>query len=386
MASIRRSPKSKYWIGCYTDVTGKQRQRSTRETDRKAALARAHEYEAAYRRLKTEQQARRVISDIYEEIHGSPLESTSIEKFFKGWIGRKKVELAPTSIPRYQSAVNRFLAFMGDRIQGDLGSLTTTDIAGFRDATAKETSVGSANVILKIIRTALTDAMRDSLLESNPATLVPTIRKKDAASTRRAFSLPELKVTLDHASEEWQGMILTGLYTGQRLGDIARMCWNNVDLAREEIRFMSQKTGRVMILPIAKPLLVWLVENASSDAPDAPLFPHAYDVIETQGRVSTLSNQFNRILSSAGLIDKRKNTSTGKGRSAGRDGSKLSFHCLRHTATSLLKNAGVSEAVAMDIIGHDSKLISQNYTHIEESTKRKALNALPDITKVKNEQ
>jgi hypothetical protein len=49
-----------------------------------------------------------------------------------------------------------------------------------------------------------------------------------------------------------------------------------------------------------------------------------------------------------------------------------------------LKNAGVSEAVAMDIIGHDSKLVSQNYTHIEESTKRKALSKLPDITEKSN--
>ena len=38
----------------------------------------------------------------------------------------------------------------------------------------------------------------------------------------------------------------------------------------------------------------------------------------------------------------------------------------------------------MDIIGHDSKLVSQNYTHIEESTKRKALSKLPDITRKSN--
>jgi len=60
----------------------------------------------------------------------------------------------------------------------------------------------------------------------------------------------------------------------------------------------------------------------------------------------------------------------------------LSFHCLRHTATSLLKNAGVSDAIAMDIIGHESKAISANYTHIETNTKRKALNALPDVTDI----
>jgi hypothetical protein len=53
---------------------------------------------------------------------------------------------------------------------------------------------------------------------------------------------------------------------------------------------------------------------------------------------------------------------------------------LRHTATSLLKNAGVSEAVARHIIGHESAPISRHYTHIDESSKRKALAKLPDVT------
>ena len=58
------------------------------------------------------------------------------------------------------------------------------------------------------------------------------------------------------------------------------------------------------------------------------------------------------------------------------------FHCLRHSTTSLLKNAGVFEAVAMDIIGHDSKAVSANYTHIEDEAKRKAVHELPDINEL----
>jgi integrase len=62
---------------------------------------------------------------------------------------------------------------------------------------------------------------------------------------------------------------------------------------------------------------------------------------------------------------------TGKGRALRRLVSEISFHSLRHTATSLLKNAGVPEAVAMDIIGH--------YTHIETKAKRAALQKLPNV-------
>ena len=60
--------------------------------------------------------------------------------------------------------------------------------------------------------------------------------------------------------------------------------------------------------------------------------------------------------------------------------NELSFHALRHTATSLMKNAGVSPAIVQDIIGHESPAISAHYTRIEESTKRLAVDALPDVT------
>jgi hypothetical protein len=45
----------------------------------------------------------------------------------------------------------------------------------------------------------------------------------------------------------------------------------------------------------------------------------------------------------------------------------------------LLKNAGVSDAVARDIIGHESEAVSRNYTHIDLATKRKAVDAMPDV-------
>ena len=38
MASLTRKPRSKYWFACFRDVNGKQRRRSTRQTDRKKAL------------------------------------------------------------------------------------------------------------------------------------------------------------------------------------------------------------------------------------------------------------------------------------------------------------------------------------------------------------
>jgi integrase len=56
---------------------------------------------------------------------------------------------------------------------------------------------------------------------------------------------------------------------------------------------------------------------------------------------------------------------------ARRTRAKLSLSA--HTATSLMKEAGIPEATVRDIIGHESKAVSANYTHVDEAAKRSAL-------------
>ena len=73
MASLRKKPNSRYWIACFTDGDGIQRQRSTQTTDRTTAQSMAQKFEAAYAMKLTEAQARKVVSDIYEGLHGEQL-------------------------------------------------------------------------------------------------------------------------------------------------------------------------------------------------------------------------------------------------------------------------------------------------------------------------
>jgi hypothetical protein len=49
-------------------------------------------------------------------------------------------------------------------------------------------------------------------------------------------------------------------------------------------------------------------------------------------------------------------------------------------ATTLLKASGVSDAVAREIIGHESAAVSRTYSHIDVATLRAAIDKLPDLT------
>jgi integrase len=136
-----------------------------------------------------------------------------------------------------------------------------------------------------------------------------------------------------------------------------------------------------MIIPIAPPLREQIENLPAGDDPHQPLHPRAFESVQKSGAVKTLSRQFYELLASAGLATRKphRKREAAPGRDGPRELSPLSFHSLRHTATSLMKNAGINASVVMDIIGHESEAISAHYTHVDEETKRAALDKLPDV-------
>lgn len=382
MASVRRFTLSRYWYACFSirgaDNKLKPVQRSTKETNRRRALEIAQKWEAAAHIKLTEAQARKVLGEIYVLVNpGDALAGSSAREWFTSWAQNKSLETAGSTANRYKKVCEQFLESLGKRAELDVNSLSARDILKFRDEFASKLSAATANVAVKVIRMALKDAVGGGLSLTNVAAAIkPAKAASGKQSARRAFTIPELQRIFRVAEGEWRGLILFGLYTGQRLGDVATFRWLNVDLSRGEITLVSQKTKRRLLIPLAKPLEEYLESLPAGDNPDEPIFPKAAAV----QRTSTLSNQFYRILAAAGLAPDRKHTSQGKGRNARRQFNELSFHALRHTATSWMKNAGISPAIVQDIIGHDSPAISAHYTHIDEQSKRRAIAALPDIS------
>ena len=57
----------------------------------------------------------------------------------------------------------------------------------------------------------------------------------------------------------------------------------------------------------------------------------------------------------------------------------LTFHCLRHNHTRMLKSANIPEAIARRIAGHLSVAISDVYTHLGEEVTLAAVENLPEI-------
>ncbi len=311
MASVWKHPESKYWFACFNLPDGTRTKRSTKKTSRTEAQKIADKFEEAARNMATESQARQVLSDIYEIVRGRGLKSATIEDFLLRWAAARKNEVSTVTAAKYLRTVRQFIKHLGDKAKQDLSHLDADDVASYRDSIAATRSTGTANLALKIVRIALGQGKRDGLILSNPADQIKILKEQGQETERRPFTLEELGRLLDVADTEMKGLIMFGLYTGQRLGDLARLTWQNLDLQEEELYFVTGKTRRRQRIPLAKPLLKYIESLPAGNTPDAPMFPRAFQVVTTQQRTGTLSNQFHSTLVAAGLAEKRTHEGTG---------------------------------------------------------------------------
>lgn len=381
MASIHKTPKSKFWQAAFYLPDGRRAQKSTGTTNRSKALQIAIEYDKASRLgrqgLLTDQKARSVIASIYTVANQDLMPASTLDAYLDRWLKVKAIETKESTMSEYTKTAQRLRDSLKTKCKRPLDGITQDDALRFRDGIAAVLSASTANKYLKIARVLWNDAVRDSMASDNPFAKVKILEA--AKDNRKGFTLDQVKAIYEIAPPSWRGMILLGFFIGQRIGDLARLTWQNVDLAKEEIRLTTTKTGRNMVIPMARPLVDHFTTLSASDDPSAPVFPDLANL-----RTETLSGQFAALVADAGFgtYDRNKKAvKGGNGRSGKRTTGNLTFHCLRHTATSELKNAGVSNAVAMEIIGHDSEAISRHYTKIETKTLRAAVNQLPDFRK-----
>ena len=380
MAFLWKHPQSKYFIARFFDLSGKRRNRSTRSTKRKEAQRIAESYEAAANKRRTARHVRNVIASLHKEITGDDLPAHSFREFAESWLTRKAPEVAPLTLDFYRGAVTKFTTFLGAKADAELAEITSDDVVRFRNHEAKTLAPKTVNHSLKVLKMLFRAGRRDKAIVDDPCEFV-SVTKKGASVRRRSFTIPELQAVVSVADDEWKSMIAFGLYTGQRLGDLSALTWANIDLQRGEIRLVTRKTGKTLILPIAAPLRKHLEKLPASDDPDAPLHPRAFAILDEQGKTGHLSNQFADLLSQAGLREKKshRKTGAGVGRGVGSSTGGLSFHCIRHTVVSLMKDAGIPEAAVMELVGHDSEQMSAHYTHVGREALEKAAASLPEL-------
>jgi len=317
MATVLQRGKKRFWYAIFRDLNGKQLWRRLKVNDRRSAIAAATLLEQTAQRQKSAQHIRKVFGDLYREFYGEGMPSATVRAYSEQWLEQKRPETAESSHLAYKKTISVFLDFLAERADRDLADLTRSDIMRFRNELAKRLGADTVNRYVKIVRMFFKSAHRDGYLLENPAEHVDAIRDR-SKEARRPFTIGELQAVMAVADPEWQSLIRFGLYTGQRLADLSLLTWENVDLARNEIRLVTKKTGKRLTIPMSAPLRQHVLSLPAGESPDTPIHPRAFEVVQRQQRAISVSNWFVDLLAQAGLRPKQNHQGRGIGRAAKR--------------------------------------------------------------------
>jgi integrase len=241
-------------------------------------------------------------------------------------------------------------------------------------------SPAKVHAIRMVLGAALTRAMREELIQRNPArlaTLPPLTGARHAP-----WSAAEARRFLEAARADplYPAFVLLLLY-GLRRGEVLGLSWRDVDFDQGTIRVRQQliragnrlqlgpvKTAAgqrgLPLLGIARQALLYQEGMRVLGSPVTAWSRHDL-VFGTRSGLPVeprnLARSFHRITADAGL-------------------RRIRLHDLRHTTATLLKDLGVPARDTMEILGHSRIAVTlEIYTATDDTSRRDAIERLNQL-------
>ncbi len=280
-----------------------------------------------------------------------------------------RAEGGEQNVSNAKRAHKLFLTHLGSNATKRLDKITREMCQSFIDAQIQQRkAVGTVTVYRSHLAKVFNDAVREGLLTRSPWTGVK-LPKNDTAH-HEPFTREEVRKLLTDLPSIWQDMVKLCIYTGgQRIGDVAMLKWENINLTEGVIRFNSRKTSHRIENPLTPEHLQHLKEmKALADPGEEYVFPimaHTYQ--RGRGHVST---EFTNLLKKLNLYKKAAPDSSRQ-----RVAVLKSFHSLRAFMVSSLNNIGTPPRLVKAIVGHadNDDIEGQYYYHASLSEKGLAL-------------
>jgi integrase len=378
MASIFKRPDGPHYFAAFRDALGRRKQRTTKTTDRTLAIDLAIKWEraAASGRAGTfvEANARKVLSEIHESVHGTPITFHTTAGWVDEWLLGRAGTAAPGTVERYKSTCNAFIKFLGEKSKLALGTVQPADVRRFRDKMQVDGySAATCNQTLKILSGPFGQAHRLGLIPTNPIHGVHSLRDDVTGAKRVPFTREQLGDILKASpNEDWRGLVLLGALAGLRLMDAAQLRWQDIDFDGGMIRVVTRKRRHAIQVPLHPSLLAWLSKRTRGVGL-AHVMPSLAERSGT-GR-SGLSSEFKKIMKAAKVVGAAVRQGKGEGRST----SALSFHSTRHYFANAMAAAGIPADVRMRLTGHQDAKSHAVYTADEIQSLQAAVRAVPAL-------
>jgi len=315
---------------------------------------------------------------------------TTVRQFMATWIARKREsDLAYSTVDRYAQIVERFIdPILGKLIMTKLRPLHIEGaVAAWRrmpHAKDKKRCISQRTVhhIYSVLRTALNQAQRWSVIDRNPCANVERVAK--GRSTGKAIDETQaLRLIERLRGDPLEFPTLLALMTGLRRGELLALRWSDVDLEKgalrvcrslevvglDELRFKEPKTAKsVRTVALPSQAVAALKRHRAIQREHIMRYRDVYvDQDMIFPAVDGLPWHPKRF--SAAFFRRMKALEVD-----------VSFHGLRHSYASILLRAGTPLKIASEALGHTSVAITADlYTHVLGGLQRDAADRLGSV-------
>ncbi|MFD9814492.1 tyrosine-type recombinase/integrase [Streptomyces sp. NPDC059080] len=304
----------------------------------------------------------------------TPTRSAKLSEWLPYWLEhyvqpRRKL----STYDKYESHVRLYLVpLVGAK---RLESLSVADVRRFITKVQTAQTAATAKEAHRVLRTALTAAVREELITRNVASLVepPRVKQREI----HPWSLDETLAFLEAARRDpLYAAFVLAIAMGLRRGELVGLRWSDVDLDNRvlHVRHQTQrrrgtlydddpKSRRSRVVPMPSlcvaPLRWHRLRQRKAFAESGVEWTVGGYVFATKnGRPVEPRNVYRSFTRVA----------------AGADLRVVRLHDARHGCATLLTAAGVAPRVIMEILGHSQISITMDvYTHVVHDTQREAI-------------
>ena len=248
------------------------------------------------------------------------------------------LDLRPNTRSEYGRILN-LLSSIGGLVMNDL---TSADIVRIRENVVMKRNRSAANKTLAILSILFSYAVERGYADTNPVKGVKKVRRKPGGERRnRPWTKVELDIVMSRAPPHLALPLLIARWTGLRESDV-------LDLKTGEfhgaiIRRWTLKRGIWVTLPIAAPLRIAIEQRPESIA--LTICVNSRGASWTVDGFKTSLFKFIRILEREGVIAKG-----------------LTFHGLRHTVATELRELGFDARTIADMLGQKTESMAMHYS------------------------
>lgn len=306
----------------------------------------------------------------------------TLEAYLEEWLTQiVAVRVRPNTLAAYRYNAERYL--FPDLGRKRLATLSARELRLYFESLRRR-GVGERTVkyVHSTLRAALEDAVREEVIDKNPASLVRV--PSPARVERVPLSVDEVRMLLKAVGDDrLRAMFVVFAMLGMRRSEVLGLRWEDVDLEEGFLqvrRGLQRVNGELMVLPT----------KTLRSRRTIPL-PHVVLDVLTQHRAAqevervSLAQRWPAstyvFTTPIGTPIDPRNCTRVVQEACRRAGVRVvRLHDFRHGCVSVLLGLGVPPRTAMDIAGHSTIEMTMNvYGHVSLDEKREALDKLGSL-------